>query len=36
VHDTASTAYTGVPFGAAMSIPKWNARDEPEMRGSLK
>ena len=30
------TAYTGVPFGAEMSIPKWNARDFPEMRGSLK
>ena len=30
------TAYTGVPFGAEMSIPKWNARDVPEMRGSLK
>jgi hypothetical protein len=31
-----STAYTGVPFGAEMSIPKWNDLDAPEMRGSLK
>src|SRR6185437_14432760 len=30
------TAYTGVPFGAEMSMPKWNARDCPEIRGSLK
>ena len=32
----ASTAYTGAPSFALMSMPKWNARDEPEMRGSLK
>jgi hypothetical protein len=25
-----------VPFGAAMSIPKWNARDLAAIRGSLK
>ena len=26
----------GVPFAPEMSIPKWKARDLPEMRGSLK
>ena len=31
-----ATAYTGVPFGAEMSMPKWNARDLAAMRGSLK
>src|SRR5256885_6744072 len=34
-----SVAYTGVPFGAEMSIPKWNvpwASSLPAMRGSPK
>ena len=31
----ASTAYTAVPSATETSIPKWNARDFPEIRGSL-
>ncbi len=36
VHDAGADRVDGSAVGCRMSIPKWNALEVPEMRGSLK